>query len=177
MIRLAAARRAASKRLPLADLLAALFLAAICGIVFQQIATSFVRQGMAGGTPYDDAASYPRAVAVVVLALLVVALVQAFGRRDDAIPDEAPPRWAVLVRPAALVAVFALYLAGLGLVGYSLATPPAVYAMMKVAGARRNGRVALVAVASMLATAIMFEEGLNVVLPGGAINWNLHWLW
>lgn len=164
------------KRLPLADLLAVLFLAAVCGVVFQQIATSFVEQGMAGGTPYDDAASYPRAVAIVVLALLAVALAQAFGRRPEA-SGEAPPRWAALARPAALIATFALYLAGLGLVGYSLATPPAVYAMMKIAGARRDGRAIVVAVAAMLATAILFEEGLKVVLPGGAINWNLHWLW
>lgn len=165
------------RRLPLADLLAALFLAAICAVVFQQIATSFVEQGMAGGTPYDDAASYPRAVAVLVLGLLAAALAQAtLGRRVDD-PDPAPVRWAALIRPAALVAAFALYLVGLSLIGYSLATPPAVFAMMKVAGARRNGRAALVSIAAMLVTAILFEEGLNVVLPGGAINWNLHWLW
>ena len=165
------------RRLPLADLLAALFLAAICAVVFQQIATSFVEQGMAGGTPYDDAASYPRAVAVLVLGLIVAALVQAtLGRRADD-QDPAPVRRAALIRPTALVAAFALYLVGLGLVGYALATPPAVFAMMKVAGARRNGRAALVSIAAMLVTAILFEEGLNVVLPGGAINWNLHWLW
>ena len=113
-----AARRAASTRLPLADLFAALFLAAICGIVFQQIATSFVKQGMAGGTPCDDAASYPRAVAVTVLAPLVVAMIQAFGRHGDATSEEAQPQWAALVRPAALLAAFAFYLARLVLVGH-----------------------------------------------------------
>ncbi|WP_308918047.1 tripartite tricarboxylate transporter TctB family protein [Jannaschia sp. LMIT008] len=163
------------KRLPFADLLAALFLVAICGTVFQQIATSFVDQGMAGGTPYDDAASYPRAVAIVVLVLLVVALTQTALRRDVDAGRHVP--WTTLVRPAALVGAFGHYLLGLGLVGYSLATPPAVFAMMKIAGARRNGRAALISIAAMLVTAILFEERLNVVLPGGAINWNLFWLW
>ena len=163
------------RRLPFADLLAALFLVAICGTVFQQIATSFVEQGMAGGTPYDDAASYPRAVAVVVLGLLVVALAQALVRRD--VEARRHVSWTTLIRPTALVVAFGFYLLGLGLVGYSLATPPAVFAMMKIAGARGNARAAVISVAAMLMTAILFEEGLNVVLPGGAINWNLFWLW
>ena len=169
------------RRVPLADLLAALFLIAICVAVFQQIATSFAKQGIAGGTPYDDAASYPRAVSITIMALLGISIAQKWRRTKRAGEGEGaraePLDVAALVRPAALVGMFALYLVGLGLVGYSLATPPMVFAMMKLCGARATGRAGAVAVCATLLTAIVFEEGLNVVLPGGAINWNLHWLW
>ena len=49
--------------------------------------------------------------------------------------------------------------------------------MMNIAGGRRDGRAIAVSVGAMLVTATLFEEGLNVVLPGGALNWNLRWLW
>ena len=61
-----------------AEWLAALFFSVVIAIVFYEIATSMTEQGIASGGPYDNAAAYPRAVAIVIGALL--ALVLALGR-------------------------------------------------------------------------------------------------
>ncbi|WP_226782379.1 tripartite tricarboxylate transporter TctB family protein [Oceaniglobus trochenteri] len=157
----------------LAEVLAALFLLAICGIVFQQVATSFVEQGIDGGTPYDDAASYPRGVAVVMLGLLAFTLLRALGARRMA--DRMDPR--MLWRPVVLLLIFAGYLVGLTVVGYTIATPPALFVMMKVAGARQNLRTLIIALVTTLVVGLLFQGGLKVVLPRGWINWNLDTLW
>ena len=56
-----------------AEYLVIIFFLMVIGIVFQQIATSMTEQGIASGTPYDNAAAYPRAVAILAGALLFVA--------------------------------------------------------------------------------------------------------
>ena len=55
--------------------LVALFFAVIIALVFQQIATSMTEQGIASGGPYDNAASYPRAIAIIIGVLIALQLV------------------------------------------------------------------------------------------------------
>ena len=99
------------------------FLLAVIVIVFWQIETDFEEQGIASGGPYDNAASYPRGIAIFIGILLalqfVVELLKGNPRsrsEEIQVPD--------LSRAALMLVVFAVYLMVLTTVGYHLATAP-----------------------------------------------------
>ncbi|MGI9435573.1 MAG: tripartite tricarboxylate transporter TctB family protein, partial [Geminicoccaceae bacterium] len=54
-----------------AEWLVALFFLGVIAIVFYEIATAMTEQGIASGGPYDNAAAYPRAVAIAIGILIV----------------------------------------------------------------------------------------------------------
>ncbi len=143
----------------------------VVGLVFQQAATDMAEQGIASGGPYDNAAAYPKLVgAVLGLLIAVQAAVQLLRKTTEAgLP------LARLARPAAVVGVFALYLAGLGLLGYLAATPLMLAGLMWICGLRRPLTVALIALGLTLGLAFLFEGWLRIVLPGGALNLNIGW--
>ncbi|WP_305984756.1 tripartite tricarboxylate transporter TctB family protein [Roseibium sp. MMSF_3544] len=153
-------------------LLVAAFFAIIVVIVFQQIHTSMHEQGIASGGPYDNAAAYPRAIAIIIsgLVLLQVLMELVSGSRE-----RIPLSPASLKRAVGLLVVFAIYLGCLGWLGYHLTTSPMVFAVMYICGARQIGKMLVAALAMSFGFAFVFERFLNVVLPGGVFNLNIPW--
>lgn len=162
-----------------ANWLAVLFFAIVIGVVFQQIMTSMTEQGIATGGPYNNAAAYPRAVAIIIGALVLLQLVVSLWSRNrysttnhqssDQITASA------LLKPALLLALFALYLAVLPRLGYHLATTPMLMAVMALCGVRKLSVLATVALGIAFVFAFLFEYYLNIVLPGGVFALNIPW--
>lgn len=153
----------------------ALFLAVI-GLVYQQAATSMAEQGIASGGPYDNAAAYPKTIAAVLALLTAIqALLQILrARRAQAASEDAVPL-GQLARPASLVLIFAAYLAALGIVGYHIATPIMLAALMLLCGIRRPLATVAPAVLISLGFSYIFEAWLKIVLPGGLLHLNIAW--
>lgn len=151
------------------------FFAIIIAVVFQQIHTSMSEQGIATGGPYDNAAAYPRAIAILIgLLLILQATVSWFkGNSADTEADELPIEQAY--RPLALLGVFALYLGLLGVLGYHLTTTPMIVALLLVCGARPSVRIVVTAFLIAFTLAYFFEAHLKVVLPGGIYGLNIPW--
>ena len=106
------------------------FFAVIVAVVFQQIHTSMAEQGIASGGPYDNAASYPRGVAIAITVLVVGQLVVDALRARRGKQAESHAKLADLKRPALLLVIFAFYLNVLTELGYHLATPPMVFSII-----------------------------------------------
>ncbi len=128
-------------------------------------------QGIASGSPYDNAAAYPRAVAIVIGGLLVLVVLMGHSSLDEgaalAIGD--------LRRPAFLLLIFAAYLFALGTVGYHLATTPMLIAVMLLGGARSPVEIVAVSACVAFGLAWFFEAFLKIVLPGGIFSLNIAW--
>lgn len=155
--------------------LTTVFFVVIIAVVFQQIYTSMTEQGIASGGPYDNAAAYPGGVAIVIgVLVLAQALIDNFRTRADA-SNNTGILLGTLQRPALLLLLFAVYLALLKPLGYHLTTTPMIFAMMWLCGARRIWNLLLAAVAMSFAFAYIFENFLNVVLPGGFLRLNIPW--
>lgn len=148
-----------------------LFFSVIIAIVFYEIATSMTEQGIASGSPYDNAAAYPRAVAIVIGVLLVLVLVM--GR--DPVDEGDAIAIGNLRRPALLLLIFAAYLFVLGTLGYHLATTPMLIAVMLLGGARSPVEIVGVSVGVAFGLAWFFEAFLKIVLPGGIFSLNIAW--
>lgn len=151
------------------------FFAVLVAIVFQQIHTSMTEQGIASGGPYDNAAAYPRAVAIVVAVLAIVqALIDGLSSAPQSSKDGAV-RLASLKRPALLLVIFGIYLALLNTLGYHLTTAPMIFAIMWLCGARKVWKLALASIVIAFVAAYIFENYLNIVLPGGILRLNIPW--
>ena len=74
-----------------------------------------------------------------------------------------------------LLLIFAAYLAMLEHFGYHLATTPMIIAIMLLCGMRNYLMMAVSAVGISLLLAFLFENFLNVVLPGGILHLNIPW--
>lgn len=147
----------------------------IVGTVFQQIRTSFVEQGIASGGPYDNAASYPRTVAVFIVVCLIAQYLLPELPEEDAgdIPDQIDR--SDIIRAGALLGIFLAYLFGMSLFGYHLATPAMIFSIMLLCGERRWVFVIAVSLASSLVVSFVFEKLLHVVLPGGMFHIFIPW--
>ena len=156
------------------NLLALGFLFAVIVIVFWQIETDFKEQGIASGGPYDNAASYPRTIAIFIGVLLGLQLVvELLTSRTAA--KAADVEASDLGRAAAMLVVFAVYLMVLTTVGYHLATAPMIFAIMWICGMRNIPKLLLASVAIATGFAFIFEVFLNVVLPLGI--WDIFIPW
>ncbi|MEL6564712.1 MAG: tripartite tricarboxylate transporter TctB family protein [Pseudomonadota bacterium] len=156
-----------------AEWVALAFFGALVVLVFQQIATSMSEQGIASGGPYDNAASYPRNVAIFMMGLLAVQLVRASFVNSE--PQSEPPTAAGFRRGVGLLLIFALYLACLNWLGYHLSTTPMAATVMWLCGLRNIGKALGVALVMAFSLAFAFEKILNVVLPGGVLGLNIPW--
>lgn len=182
-----------------ADYLSIVVFLLVIATVFQQIATSLTEQGIASGGPYDNAASYPRSLAIIIgllLAAYVLSLVlpgrsPATDKRGAASSDNTPeipadnadadgelqnpPSDQSTSRGAALLLIFMFYLILLPYLGYQLATPLMLGAILILAGARHIVGVVAFAVLASIGVSFVFEVFLNVVLPGGVLSLNMPW--
>ena len=157
-----------------AEWLVILFFVGLIAIVFQQIYTSMTEQGIASGSPYNNAAAYPRAVAIIIgtLLLCMVVISRIIAKPGEAVPSENTSN---LKRPAILLFAFAAYLVGLGTLGYHLTTPLLVMAILLLSGVRNKWEIVLFGFGLSLFLAFMFEVFLNIVLPGGIFALNIYW--
>ncbi|MGI9416236.1 MAG: tripartite tricarboxylate transporter TctB family protein [Geminicoccaceae bacterium] len=154
-----------------AEWLVALFFSIVIAIVFYEIATSMTEQGIASGGPYDNAAAYPRAVAIVIGIFVVLALTIDRASASDGGALAARD----LRRPALLLLIFAIYLWALSYLGYHLATTPMLMAVMVLGGARSPVEIIAASAGVAFALAWFFEAFLKIVLPGGIFSLNIAW--
>ncbi len=129
-------------------------------------------QGIASGGPYDNAATFPKSVAISIAGLL---LVQVAIVLLDRTPAGDRVAFAALRRPVAMLLVFAAYLAALTPLGYHLTTAPMILAVMGICGVRSVGTLLGAALAVAFVAAFVFEKFLSVVLPGGMFALHMPW--
>jgi len=155
------------------------FLAAVIVTIFWQIETDLTEQGIASGGPYDNAASYPRIIAVFVGVLLAFQFLIELLKGKPTPQKEALQATDVqpldLRRAGMMLVVFAVYLTVLTTIGYHLATSPMIFAVMWICGMRNVPKLAISSVAIATGFAFVFEVFLNVVLPLGI--WNIFIPW
>ena len=139
----------------------------LAALVFQQTATDFAAAGVASGGALNDAAFYPEIVAGLLAALAALRAVAVLRGAAPGVSD-APPSApdASLARAVLLTVAFVLYLAALRPVGYHLATPAFLVAAFAALGLRWWMALLLAPLLS-LGASLVFERGMNVVLPAG----------
>lgn len=148
------------------------FFASLVALVFQQIYTSMTEQGIASGGPYDNAATFPKSVAIVIAALLIIQIVLQLLQRKSQV---ASLSFADLRRPIGMLIVFGVYLWLLTPLGYHVTTAPMIFCIMWICGARNPIALILTALAVSLIAAFIFEKFLSVVLPGGIYALHIPW--
>jgi len=150
-------------------------LCVIIALVFHQISTSMVEQNIASGGPYNNSASYPRAMAILLAVSLPLVLLT--SRKEeagaDAITEELS--WLNLRRPLTIAAIFVLFLLGLPVLGYHLTAAPMLIVIMLICGLRGMVPVLLPGFLVPLLFAYLFEVHLKIVLPGGLLGLNIAW--
>ncbi|MFZ7090773.1 tripartite tricarboxylate transporter TctB family protein [Primorskyibacter sp. 2E233] len=147
--------------------LPAIFLAALCGLIFYEAATTLTEQGYASGTPISNAALYPRLLAGLLLVLLVaqvVSDVRARGPSAGGEPAATPDK--VGQTGLAALGMFA-YVALLPVLGFLLATPLFVLALLLMLGDRNPVTLAGVTLAITAGCLLVFQGLFNVNLPRG----------
>lgn len=152
-----------------------MFFGAIIAVVFQQIHTSMTEQQIASGGPYDNAAAYPRIIAILIGIMVAIQASFTFLKRKSSPEDQQAIAFSELKRPAALLIIFALYLGLLGTLGYHLTTTPMILAIMVLCGMRLSISTAAISFSIAIAHAYAFEVFLKVVLPGGIFGLNIPW--
>lgn len=156
------------------------FLLVVIVTVFWQIGTDLKEQGIASGGPYDNAAAYPRTVAIFIGVLLVLQLAiellkeKAVSQKEalEAAENIQAPD---LRRSGMMLAIFAVYVMVLTTIGYHLTTAPMICAIMWICGMRNTVKIAISSVAIATGFAFIFEVFLNVVLPLGI--WDIFIPW
>lgn len=157
--------------------LVTIFFLVIIAIVFQQIATSMTEQGIASGSPYDNAAAYPRAVAIAIGLLMLLQFAVGFITRSSTTHHDEQNSTSVvdLVKPTWLLVIFAVYLGVLGTLGYHLTTAPMIMAVMFLCGVRSIVTLLAAGIGIALVFSFLFEYFLKIVLPGGIFSLNIPW--
>ena len=156
----------------MSDRLIAVALLIGCGFYYWQ--TFSIRKPPFAAFESFDAATFPRAVAIVLAAFALVLLIRGSGglitrrpTRDDV------RRWAGRYRlPLISLALFALYAAAMPAVGWFADTAAYLIAMQLVLQPGRGRRLALVLAGSLVFTWALgfgFERLLHIVLPRASL--------
>lgn len=159
----------------MADWVVLIFFGAVVALVFQQISTSMVEQNIASGGPYNNSASYPRAVAVLISIFLPLALLTTRWEKTGAEAITENLTRETLKRPLSVVIIFVVFLLALPVLGYHLAAPGMLMGVMFACGLRGLCQVLLPGLTIPLIFAYIFEVYLKIVLPGGWLGLNIVW--
>ncbi len=147
----------------------------VIAVVFHQIYTTMMDAGIAKGGPYENAAAYPRAIAIIIGILLIIErLVRIIGT-DPQRSGSRTLSLSQMKRPILLIIVLAAYLWALESLGYHLSTIPFLFLTMTVCGERKWLRMILVSIIIAFFMAFLFEVPLKIVLPGGFFQLNIPW--
>lgn len=155
--------------------LSLLFFLGLVGVVFQQINTDLVEQGIAGGDPFHNAAFYPRAVAILIMGAVFVRAASLTIEISKAKSEVPTARHSELFRPLQLVCLFGLYLYLLDILGYHLVTVPFVALVMFICGDRKPVPTIVFSVSTAFLISYLFEKYLKIVLPGGVFSIYIPW--
>jgi len=136
-----------------------------------QVSMPRLRLGEGGGTFVLSPLFFPRLVAVA-LGLLGALLFVRGRSREEALRDGEgfALSGAELARIGGTVLIMVLYLAALEPLGYLLATPLALAALMVFLGSRRWGLIIVVAIAATAVVYVGFRKGMLILLPGGIFD-------
>ncbi len=149
------------------DWIAWAIFASIPVTIFWQASTSLVEQGGASGGPLQNAAYYPRLLAVIMSALVII---QAIRLLLGMVVQTSPLKGDVgTVRACIGTVIFFVYLLVLPIVGFHVATPVLCICLFLLL---QMGIVQTIVATLVLwlATSLIFEGLLNVVLPVGMFN-------
>lgn len=139
-------------------------LACVPLIIFWQDATSLAEQGVSGGGPLENAAIFPAVVAWLLVGLLALngwRIVAGRIAQASAFQASATTHLALLS-----TALFVAYLLSLHTLGYYVATPLLLLALLRLYGVGCIGGVVGALVMTVIVAGV-FEGLLNVVLPLG----------
>lgn len=163
-------RQTIAGRSRFAQILPIALMAAICGLVFYEAATSLLEQGNASGSPIQNAALYPKLLAFLMLALVVLQLVAEL-RDQTQHSSEMPPatghqKSQILLTVLTLV----LYMTALSTLGFILASTAFVFALLLIFGDRNPLTLVAVPPAVSAGCLLIFQVLFNVNLPRGVLG-------
>jgi len=151
-----------------------MFFVAVIITALWQIETNFKDQGIASGGPYDNAASFPRAVVFIMGVVITFQAIIDFRRADNSKKVSVVKR-SDFMRAVLMLITFAIYLSFLDIIGYHLATSPMIFSVMWICGTRKYIILFFAPIVVATLFAFVFEVLLNVVLPLGI--WSIFIPW
>jgi putative tricarboxylic transport membrane protein len=148
----------------------------LVAVVFWQVLTDMTQAGIASGGPFDNAAAYPRGLAILLALLVVIRSIVKIRNTDkQKVMEGKIFAFTAIIRPVLLLVIFSVFLMGLKYLGYHIMTTPFIIAVLYLCGERRWVFMLLLGIVSSLTVAFAFEVLLNVVLPGGIFHFNIPW--
>ena len=147
-----------------------LLLTLIPAYVFYDIATRFTAEGVVGGSAENNAAMFPRLVAILLLGLIVLQAARTFLEKQDGTAQWLHPSRAAL-RPylpaVAVFVLFLLYIAAFRWFGFVYSTPVFLVLVQLALGYRNALVIPIFALGVTGAVWVAFAKLLNLVLPAG----------
>ena len=153
----------------------------IGGYVLYEIATTFVELGIASGGGRNNAALFPRILALLLVGVSLLHLGNGLlrhRRRSDRVGASVHDAGEVraegsIGRQLVLLVAFFAYLVLIPIIGYIVLTPVALFTMFLVLGVRRVPLSLLISVATTFVVWFLFSELMNIPMPIGRFGWYL----
>ena len=145
----------------------AILLCTTAGLVLYEAATSLAEQGYASGTPISNAALYPRLLAALLLGLVALQVVSDLRGTGPVADGEAAAAPGQATRTVAVALGMVAYVALLPALGFLIATPILVLALMLLLGDRRPATLVALPPAITAGCLAVFQGLFNVNLPRG----------
>jgi len=146
------------------------FLSAVPVFVFYDIGTRFAERGVNTGSAENNAAMYPRLVAILLAGLLTIQLFRTVRSRSDAEHPRAARIGAMFKthkRAIAVFTIFLIYLWAFRWFGFLYSTPFFLALTQFALGVRNPLMVGAYALGVTAAVYYSFSELLNLALPAG----------
>ena len=135
-------------------------------LVFYDVNTSMLEQGIAKGDPYQNAAAYP-----IVLSIILILCISLVIFRNLILYRNIEKTNLIFdLKHIQLFIIFCIYLIFLDMVGYHLLTPILLFITSFIYGERNWFITIIYSIIISLLIALIFEELLNVVLPVGVFE-------
>jgi len=134
-------------------------------LVFYDVNTSMVEQGIAKGDAYQNAAAYP-----IVLSIILILCISLVIFRNLIFRNIEKTNLIFDLKHIQLFIIFCIYLIFLDMVGYHLLTPILLFITSFIYGERNWFFTIIYSIIISLLIALIFEELLNVVLPVGVFE-------
>ena len=153
------------------------FILLIVAVVFWQIYAVMTPAGIASGGALENAAAYPRGLAIILGILVILRSVAKIieSKKQEVSESETSISWYSMRTSILLLVVFTLYLLGLGKLGYHIMTPIFLIIILFLVGEKNWLKILLFSVICSLSIAFVFEVLLKIVLPGGVFRINIPW--
>mgnify|MGYP001289804136 CR=1 FL=1 len=134
-------------------------------LVFYDVNTSMVEQGIAKGDAYQNAAAYP-----IVLSIILILCISLVIFRNLIFRNIEKTNLIFDLKHIQLFIIFCIYLIFLDMIGYHLLTPILLFITSFIYGERNWFITIIYSIIISLLIALIFEELLNVVLPVGVFE-------